>query len=80
MIRAILHPLILPIIDEKAIFVYLVLQGEVEGEVFNAVTVVDLHFRGILIRLKVFDDVRKPNWQTIIPANQKDKVMSGSLE
>ena len=61
MIRAILHPLILPIIDEKAIFVYLVLQGEVEGEVFNAVTVVDLHFRGILIRLKVFDDVRKPN-------------------
>lgn len=60
-ILAILHPLISPIINEKAIFVYLVLKGEVEGEVFNAVTVVDLHFRGILICLKVFDDVRKPD-------------------
>lgn len=59
--------LVLPIVDEKAISVYLVLQSEVEGEIFNALIVVELHFRGILIRLKVFDDIREPDWQAVIP-------------
>lgn len=71
---AVLHSLVLlllPIIDEKAIFVYLVLQGKVEGKVFNAFIVVDLHLRGILIGLKVFDDIREPDWQTIIPATTR---------
>lgn len=49
---------------------YLVLQGEVKGEVFNALVVVDLHFGGILICLKVFDDIREPNRQAIIPADK----------
>lgn len=52
---------LLPIVDKKAIFVYLVLQGEVEGKVFDAFIVVDLHLRGILIRLEVFDDIREPD-------------------
>lgn len=61
----ILHPLILlvvlPVIDEEAIFVYLVLQSEVEVEVFSAFIIVDLHFGGIIICLKVFDDIREPD-------------------
>lgn len=61
---------VLPIINEKAVPVYLVLQGEVKSEVFNAFIVVDLHFGGILISLKVFDDIREPNGQAIIPANK----------
>ncbi len=67
-IHVILHPLILlvnwlvlPVIDEEAIFVYLVLQGEVEGEVFSAFIAVDLHFGGVVICLKVFDDIREPD-------------------
>ena len=39
----------------------LVLQGEVEGEVFDAFIVVDLHFGGILICLEVFNNIRKPD-------------------
>lgn len=65
---------VLPIIDEKSIPVYLVLQGEVEGEVFNLFIVVDLHFGGILICLKVFDDIREPNRQAIIPASEQNRV------
>lgn len=48
----------------------LVLQGEIEGEVFNAFVTVDLHFRGIFICLKMFDDIRKPDRQAIIPARE----------
>lgn len=40
---------------------YLVLQGKVEGEVFDAFIAVDLHFGGVLICLKVFDDIREPD-------------------
>lgn len=58
---------LLPIADEQAVFVYLVLQGEVEGKIFDAFIVVDLHLRGILIRLEVFDDIREPDRQAIIP-------------
>lgn len=45
----------------------LVLQREVEGKIFDAFVVVDLHLRGILIRLEVFDDIREPDRQAIIP-------------
>lgn len=61
---------VLPIINEKAVPVYLVLQGEVKGEVFNAFIVVDLHLGGILICLEVFDDIREPHRQAIIPADK----------
>lgn len=40
---------------------YLVLQGEVKGYVFNAFIVVYLHFRGVLISLEVFDNIREPD-------------------
>lgn len=40
---------------------YLVLQGEVEGDAFDAFIVMDLHFRGILIGLQVFNDIREPD-------------------
>ena len=60
--------LVLPVVDKESVFVYLVLQSEVEGEVFNTFITVYLHFGGIIICLKVFDDIREPDWQTIIPA------------
>lgn len=53
--------ILLPVIDEDTIGVYLVFQGEVEGEVFNAFVVVGHHFRGILVCLKVLDDIGKPD-------------------
>jgi hypothetical protein len=49
----------------------LVLQGEVEGKVLGTFSVVDLHPGGILIRLEVFDDVREPHRQSIIPAHTR---------
>lgn len=55
--------------NEKAIFVNLVLQSEVKGEAFNSLVVVDFHFGGIFICLEVLDDIREPDGQTIIPAS-----------
>lgn len=57
---------LLPVIDEHTIFVDLVLQSKVECEVFRAFIGVDLHFRSIVVCLKVFDDIREPDWQAII--------------
>lgn len=54
--------------NEETVFMYLVLQGEIEGEVFDAFIAVYHHFGGILISLKVFDDIREPDGQAIIPA------------
>lgn len=54
--------------NENAIFMNLVLQSKVKGEAFNLLICVDLHFGGIFIFLKVFDDIREPDGQTIIPA------------
>lgn len=65
---ALVNGLFLLVIDEEGIFVYLVLQGKVEGEVFGAFIAVDLHFGGVLICLKVFDDIGEPDWQAVIPA------------
>ena len=50
-----------PVVDEYSVGVYLVLQGEVKGEVFCMFVVVSLHSRGILIRLQVMDDIREPH-------------------
>lgn len=61
---------LLPIVDEKAVFVYLVLQGEVEGEIFDPFVVVDLHLRGVLIGLEMLDDIREPDRQAVIPGAQ----------
>ncbi len=82
-IRVILHPLrlswlVLPVIDEEAVFVYLVLQGEVEGKVSNAFIVVNLHFGGVLVCLKVFDNIREPDWQAIIPATRRIPTINRS--
>lgn len=52
---------LLPVIDEHTIFVDLVLQSKVECEVFRAFIGVDLHFRSIVVCLKVFDDIREPD-------------------
>lgn len=46
---------------------YLVLQGEVEGEIFDPFVVVDLHLRGVLVGLEVLDDIREPDRQAVIP-------------
>lgn len=62
---------------------YLVLQGEVEGKIFDAFIAVDLHLRGIFIRLEVFDDIREPDRQAIIPGvssvTSKDQDATRSL-
>lgn len=58
---------LLPIVEEKAVFVNLVLQGEVEGEIFDPFVVVDLHLRGVLVGLEVLDDIREPDRQAVIP-------------
>lgn len=73
-------PSLLPIVDKKAIFVNLVLQGEVEGKIFDAFIVVDLHLRGIFIRLEVFDDIREPDRQAIIPGVREGSVTSKDPE
>lgn len=70
----------LPIVDKKAVFVYLVLQGEVKGNIFDAFIVVDLHLRGILIRLEVFNDIREPDRQAIIPGVRESSVTSKDQE
>lgn len=67
---------LLPIINKKAIFVYLVLQGEVQGKIFDALIVVNLHLGGILVRLEVFDDIREPDRQAIIPGVRESSVTS----
>lgn len=48
---------------------HLVLQREVESEVFDALVAVDLHHRCVLVRLKVFDDVGKPHRKAVVPTH-----------
>lgn len=47
----------------------LVLQGEVEGEVLDALAVVNLHPGGVLVGLKVLDDIREPHGEPVEPAH-----------
>ncbi len=47
----------------------LVLQGEVEGKVFNAFVVVNLHSGGVLVSLKVLDDIREPHREPVEPGH-----------
>lgn len=62
----------LPIVDKKAVPVYLVLQGEVEGKIFDPFAVVDLHLRGVLVGLEVLDDIREPDRQAVVPGADSD--------
>lgn len=47
----------------------LILQREVEGEVLNALAVVDLDPGGVLIGLEMLDDVREPHGEPVEPAH-----------
>lgn len=51
---------------------YLVLQGEVEGKIFDPFVVVDLHLRGVLVGLEVLDDIREPDRQAVVPGADSD--------
>lgn len=51
---------------------YLVLQGEVEGKIFDPFAVVDLHLRGVLVGLEVLDDIREPDRQAVVPGADSD--------
>lgn len=66
---------VLPVVDEEAILVYLVLQGEVEGEVLQALVAVDLHPGGVLVGLEVLDDVGEPHRESVVPVNQKRETL-----
>lgn len=57
-----------PVIQKDFISMDLVLQCKVEGEVFNALVVMNLHSGGIFVSLEVFDDVREPHRQSVKPA------------
>lgn len=59
---------------------YLILQGEVEGRVFDPHVFVDLHLRGVLICLEVFDDIGEPYRQAIIPGARKSQEISRDRE
>lgn len=62
-----------PVVDEGPVVVHLVLQREVKSEVLDALVVVDLHPRCVLVRLKVLDDVRKPDRKTIVPTHRTEE-------
>lgn len=59
-----------PVIDEGPIDVHLVLQCKVEGEIFDALVVVDVHSRCVLVRLKVLYDIGKPHRKTVVPTQR----------
>lgn len=62
-------PSFLPVADEDPVGVDLVLQGEVEGEVLDAFVAVGLHLGGIVVCLKMLDDVREPHRQAVVPGS-----------
>lgn len=43
-----------------------VLHGEVEGEVFDALVIEDLHSGGVLVGLQVLDDIWEPHRQPVV--------------
>lgn len=59
----------LPVVDEDTTGVDLVLHGEIEGEVLDAFVAVGLHLGGIVVCLKMLDDVREPHRQAVVPAS-----------
>lgn len=59
--------------EKDSISVDLVLQREVEGDVFSAFVVVNLHSGGVLIGLEVLDDIREPHREPVEPGH-RDKV------
>lgn len=56
--------------EKDSISVDLVLQREVEGEVFYAFVVVNLHSGGVLIGLEVLDDIWEPHREPVEPGNR----------
>ena len=65
----------LPVVQKHAVPVDLVLQGEVEGEVFDALVVVDLHSGGVVVGLEVLDDVREPDGEPVVPGRSNTLVV-----
>lgn len=65
----------LPVMDKDSISVDLVLQREVEGEVFCAFVVVNLHSGGVLIGLEVLDDIWEPHREPIEPGNRNKSMI-----
>lgn len=59
----------LPVVDEDTTGVDLVLHGEIEGEVLDAFVAVGLHLGGIVVCLKMLDDVREPHRQAVVPGS-----------
>ena len=57
----------------------LVLQGEVEGEVLDALVVVGLHPGGVLVGLQVLDDVREPDGEPVVPGHSDTATRRPSL-
>lgn len=60
-----------PVIYKDPISVDLVLQGEIESEVFNAFIVMNLYSGGVLVSLKVLDDIWEPHRQPVVPEHSK---------
>lgn len=60
-----------PVVDKHSVFMDLVLQREIKGEVFGSLVVVDLHAGSVFIRLKVLYDVREPDGQAVVPVHRK---------
>lgn len=63
------------VIDVLSLFMDLVLQGEVESEVFHLLPVEKLHLRLILLILQVLDHVRKPHRQSVVTAKKKKNAV-----
>lgn len=58
------------VIDVFSLSVDLILQGEVEVEAFNSLSMEHLDFGLILLLLQVFDHVREPHTQSIVTETQ----------
>lgn len=54
------------VVEEHAIAVNLVLQGEIENDIIHLLLVEDFGTGGVLLFLKVLNHVREPHSQTIV--------------
>lgn len=54
------------VVEELAIAVNLVLQGEIESDMFHLLLDEDFGTGGVLLLLKVLDHVREPHSQTVV--------------
>lgn len=58
-----------PVVEEESVPVDLVFQGEVEGEILDALVVVNLDSGRVLVGLEVLDDVREPDGESVEPGH-----------